>query len=91
MRAAALAGRLAVVTGGGSGIGAACCLEFVSQGARLVVADRNLDAARAIAAELGGSSYEIDVADEESAEACARRIEADQGPVGMLVHCAGVV
>lgn len=49
-----LAGHLAVVTGGASGSGAAICREFVLQGARVVIADRNIEAATRLAAQIGG-------------------------------------
>ncbi len=49
-----LAGHLAVVTGGASGSGAAICREFVLQGACVVIADRNIEAATRLAAQLGG-------------------------------------
>ena len=44
-----LDGKVSVITGGGSGIGAACARAFVSEGARVVVADRDAKAARAVA------------------------------------------
>lgn len=82
---------LVVVTGGASGIGAACCRVLAARGARVALADRNLEATRAIASEVGGSAHELDVADEEAAEACARSIEADIGAISGVVHCAGIV
>ncbi|PYC62222.1 3-hydroxybutyrate dehydrogenase, partial [Micromonospora arborensis] len=45
-----LAGRTALVTGGGSGIGRACALRLGAAGAKVLVVDRNLDAAKAVAA-----------------------------------------
>lgn len=84
-------GRLIVVTGGGSGIGAACCRVLAAEGARIVVIDRDLDAAGTIAAQLGGTAHELDVADEEAAETCARVVEDSIGAIDGLVHCAGIV
>lgn len=49
-------GKVAVVTGGGNGIGRAVCLGFASRGARVVVVDRDGDAASAVAAEIGTKS-----------------------------------
>ena len=85
------AGRLVVVTGGGSGIGAACCRVLAAEGANVAVVDRDPEAARAVASEVNGSAYVLDVADEDAAETCAARIEAERGDISGLVHCAGIV
>jgi NAD(P)-dependent dehydrogenase (short-subunit alcohol dehydrogenase family) len=82
---------IAVVTGGASGIGAACCRELAASGARVVVADRDLTRALAVAKEIGGRAFAIDVADEESARNCAAKIEAELGPVEALVNSAGII
>jgi NAD(P)-dependent dehydrogenase (short-subunit alcohol dehydrogenase family) len=61
-----LAGRKALVTGGGSGIGAATCRRFVEEGASVVVLDRDADAAAAVADEIGGHAIPCDVADRDA-------------------------
>jgi NAD(P)-dependent dehydrogenase (short-subunit alcohol dehydrogenase family) len=87
-----MSGRLVVVTGGASGIGAACCRRFAQQGARVVVADRNVDAARQLAAEIGGHALALDVGDEASVQAAAAQAAAlDGAPVEVLVNSAGVL
>src|SRR5437879_3667989 len=58
-----LAGRTAVVTGAGSGIGRACALRLARAGARLVVVDRDEVAAKEVAALTGGSAVIIDLSD----------------------------
>jgi NAD(P)-dependent dehydrogenase (short-subunit alcohol dehydrogenase family) len=58
-----LAGHRALVTGGGAGIGAATVRSLAARGATVAVLDRVGDAARAIAAEVGGHAFEVDVAD----------------------------
>lgn len=84
-------GSIAVVTGGASGIGAACCAELARQGARVVVLDRDGARAEAVAREVGGVSYEADVCDGAGLEACAARIERETGPVDVLVNSAGIL
>src|SRR5438034_4739712 len=58
-----LQGRRALVTGGGSGIGRATCRRFAAEGARVAVLDVDGEAAAAVAEEVGGPSYEVDVRD----------------------------
>ena len=82
---------IAVVTGGASGIGAACCRELARRGARIVVLDRDLALAESVAAELGGHAVQGDVGDEGGLRRVAARIEAEIGPVGILVNSAGVL
>lgn len=85
------AGRIAVVTGGASGIGAACAHMLAAGGAKMVIADRKLELARSVAGEVGGLAVEVDVADERSVQAAAREIEERAGPVSVLVNSAGVL
>src|SRR6185369_13931663 len=58
-----LAGRVAVVTGGASGIGEACAVRLAADGAAVVVADLNAGAAAAVAGRIGGRAVEVDLAD----------------------------
>lgn len=81
---------IAVVTGGASGIGAACCRELAARGAQVVVLDRD-QAAHGIARELDARAYLADVADETALEQCAARIESEVGPVAILVNSAGII
>ena len=81
---------VAVVTGGASGIGAACCRELAARGAMIVVLDRD-ERAHAVAREVGGRGWIADVADESLMQRCAEAIEAEMGPVAMLVNSAGVI
>jgi 2-hydroxycyclohexanecarboxyl-CoA dehydrogenase len=85
-----LGGRVAVITGGASGIGRACAAAFAAEGARPAVWDLNADAAAAAAGELGGVGFGVDVADGTSvAMALARTVEA-MGPVDHVVHAAAI-
>lgn len=83
--------RVCVVTGGGSGIGAALCRRFAAEGARaVVVVDRNEDGARAVAAEIGGRAEAIDVGAEVEVTAMLAAVEKDLGPVDLLCNNAGI-
>lgn len=84
-------GRVALVTGGGSGIGEACAAVLAGDGWRVVVADRNAEAAAAVAAHIGGTALAFDVANAIETEAAAQECEAAIGPVAALVACAGVL
>lgn len=84
-------GRVVVVAGGASGIGEACARLFRESGGRVVVADRNLAAAEAVARALDGSAVALDVAEEESVEAAFAAIEREIGEVEVLVNSAGVL
>lgn len=86
-----LASRVAVVTGGASGIGAACCRMLSARGARVVVADRDLPRAEDVARDIRGRAMALDVATLDANEACAAAVEADIGAVDILVTCAGVI
>jgi 2-hydroxycyclohexanecarboxyl-CoA dehydrogenase len=84
-----LEGRTALVTGGASGIGAATARRLAAEGARVAVADINLDGARAVAGEIDGAAVAMDVADAASVRAGVEAAEAELGPVGILVNNAG--
>jgi NAD(P)-dependent dehydrogenase (short-subunit alcohol dehydrogenase family) len=82
---------IAVVTGGASGIGAACCHALAAAGATVAVLDRDEARANALAAEIKGEAWVADVGDEQAIEACAGAIEAAVGLVNILVNSAGVI
>ncbi|OAB55325.1 short-chain dehydrogenase [Phormidium willei BDU 130791] len=86
-----LEGRVAVVTGGASGIGAACARLLAARGARVVVADIAAEGAERLAGEIGGTAIPVDVREAESVEALAARCEAEVGPCAILVTSAGIV
>ena len=87
--------RVAVVTGGASGIGLGVARQFVADGHRVAVLDVNGAAAEAATAELqatGGRALavEVDVADRDSVAAAFAKIRAEFGPVELLVTSAGI-
>jgi NAD(P)-dependent dehydrogenase (short-subunit alcohol dehydrogenase family) len=83
--------RVSVVTGGASGIGAACARELAAQGDLVVVLDRDLAKAKLVAAEFSGRAYAADVGDEAAVEVCAAAIARDCGAVDVLVNSAGII
>jgi NAD(P)-dependent dehydrogenase (short-subunit alcohol dehydrogenase family) len=85
-----LQGIVAIVTGGGSGLGRATAEAFAAAGAKVAVVDMNLAAAEEVAAAIGGRPYALDVADANAADAAIARIEADLGGIRVLVNCAGI-
>ncbi|KAH7942979.1 estradiol 17-beta-dehydrogenase 8 [Rhipicephalus sanguineus] len=90
-----LAGRLALVTGGGSGIGEATCRALASEGAALVVADKQLEAARRVVETLSGDAkhqaWYVDVADSSSVDELFTNVaNAFSQPLSIVVNCAGI-
>ncbi len=87
-----LTGRRAIVTGAGAGIGRAIALRLAAEGARVMVADLDPEAADAVAGEIGGEAFahEVDVSDEASAAAMIARAGEQWGGLDILVNNAGV-
>jgi NAD(P)-dependent dehydrogenase (short-subunit alcohol dehydrogenase family) len=82
--------RVAVVTGGASGIGLGVVRRFVAAGHRVAILDRDAAGAKAAAAELDALDVEVDVADRASVDAAFARVRAELGPVEILVTSAGI-
>jgi len=90
-----LCGRTALVTGAGSGIGAAVGARLAGEGARVLLADVDVDSATRVAASIvqgGGDArpYRVDVADEASVDALFGAVAADGHDVAILVNDAGI-
>jgi 3-oxoacyl-[acyl-carrier protein] reductase len=85
-----LEGQVALVTGGGRGIGANIARELAAAGAPVAVAARNRDQVEAVAAEIGGLPLELDVSDREAVERGVAETERELGPVDLLVANAGI-
>jgi NAD(P)-dependent dehydrogenase (short-subunit alcohol dehydrogenase family) len=87
-----LTGKTAVVTGAGSGIGAATARLLARHGAKVHVADLNAGAASAVAREIGGGAVDhtVDVARAEEVEALAKAVFDDGGRVDILHNNAGI-
>jgi 3-oxoacyl-[acyl-carrier protein] reductase len=88
---ASLDGKVALVTGGSRGIGAAVARELATAGARVALNYRSsADAAEELAGEIDGVAVEGDVADPEQAAALVDRVEGELGDLDCLVNNAGV-
>jgi NAD(P)-dependent dehydrogenase (short-subunit alcohol dehydrogenase family) len=85
-----LAGKVAVVTGAGSGIGLATARRFAAEGARVVVADIDEAAGAAAAGEVGGLFIAADVTDEEQVRDLFARTAAELGSVDVAFNNAGI-
>jgi NAD(P)-dependent dehydrogenase (short-subunit alcohol dehydrogenase family) len=79
-----------LVTGASQGIGASVARAFAEQGYLVVLCARNLSKLEALAAEIGGHAYALDVSDGAAVEAVIDRIERDVGPIDILISNAGV-
>ncbi len=85
-----LDGKTAIVTGGGSGFGAGIARKFAAEGARVLVADINADAAREVATLIGGVPATVDVSDNASVAALAYEAADALGDIDILVNNAGI-
>ena len=87
-----LAGKVAVVTGGGGGIGRAMCRRFAAEGARaVVVADLNGAAAVAVADEIGGMAFKLNVARDGEVAAMVRDVISKLGAIDLFCSNAGIM
>jgi NAD(P)-dependent dehydrogenase (short-subunit alcohol dehydrogenase family) len=80
----------ALVTGAASGLGAATARQLAQAGAKVALLDVNIEAARALAAEIGGVAIACDVTDADGAAAAVAEARAEHGPARILVNCAGI-
>lgn len=86
--------RIALVTGASGGIGKAVCQRLAADGFCVIATDLSADAAGAVACALPGNGhagYALDVADQTAVTTLIARVEADHGPVAVLVAAAGIL
>jgi NAD(P)-dependent dehydrogenase (short-subunit alcohol dehydrogenase family) len=83
-------GHSAIVTGGASGLGAACARALAAAGAKVAIFDVNAKAAAEVAIDINGIAVTCDVADSAGAEAAIKQAAADHGPARILINCAGI-
>lgn len=86
-----LEGKVAIVTGGASGFGAGIARKFVAEGARVMIADLNIDMANDLAAELGENVHTVqtNVAEDASVAGMVRATIQDFGRIDILINNAG--
>ena len=83
-------GQAAIVTGAASGLGSATAQQLIEAGAKVALLDVNIDAARALAAKIGGVAVRCDVTESESAVAAIGAARDKNGIARILVNCAGI-
>lgn len=86
-----LEGRRALVTGGGQGLGEALCLRLAAEGAKVAVADINIETAKAVADKIGGYAIACDVTDWASCERMANEAAEALGGIDLLVCNAAIL
>jgi NAD(P)-dependent dehydrogenase (short-subunit alcohol dehydrogenase family) len=80
----------AIITGGGSGMGAETARRLAADGAKVALLDLNIDAVQAVADEIGGIAVQCDVSDGPSTEAAFATARDAHGPARIAINCAGV-
>lgn len=85
-------GKVIVVTGGASGLGAATATHLVEQGAKVILVDMNQEQGNALQQQLGEQAefVQLDVTDEQAVEAFFNHVENKYGQLNGLVNCAGI-
>ncbi len=85
-----LDGKVCVITGAGGGMGADAAHLFTEEGAKVCVADVNLEAAETVAGEVGGLAVQVNVADEDSVRAMYAAAKEKFGGIDVLYNNAGI-
>src|SRR6202051_3998697 len=79
-----------LITGGGSGLGAATAHAMAAKGAKIAVLDQSKENAEKVAAEVKGVALHADVTDEEQVKAGIAKAESSHGIARVLMNCAGI-
>lgn len=83
-------GQTAIVTGGGSGLGAATARALAEKGAKVALFDINLEAAQKVADEIGGLALACNVSSADDAQKAVSGVAEELGTPRILVNCAGI-
>ncbi len=83
-------GQTAIVTGGGSGLGAATARALAEKGAKVAIFDINLEAAQTVAGEIGGLALACNVSSADDAQEAVSRVADELGTPRILINCAGI-
>lgn len=84
-------GKVAVITGGASGLGRATAEKIIAKGGKVAVLDRNKDLAEQTATELGAAkAYEVNVTVDRSVRTAIQAVKSDFGAIHINVNCAGI-
>jgi NAD(P)-dependent dehydrogenase (short-subunit alcohol dehydrogenase family) len=81
----------AIVTGGGSGMGAATARMLAKAGAKVALFDVKEESAAAVAKEIGGLAVACDVTSGDSVAAALKKVADAHGPARIVIHCAGIL
>ena len=86
-----LAGRIAIITGGAKGIGRAFCQRYVAEGAKVIIADIDKEAAEGLSATLGEAAHAVhlDVTSQESIDDMIAETKQTFGPPSILINKRG--
>lgn len=85
-----LEGKVAIITGGSSGIGKATSRKFASEGAKVIIWDVNQEAGEKLAVELNGKFDKVNTADYEEVGRAAKNVFNDHGKIDILINNAGI-
>ena len=83
-------GQIAIVTGGGSGLGEATARALAAKGARVAILDVGIERAAKVAADVGGIAVQCDVSNGDSGAAAIAEVAKQLGEPRILVNCAGI-
>jgi len=83
-------GLAAIVTGGGSGLGAETARQLAAKGAKVALLDVNIEGANAVASEIGGLAIECDVTSDEGVAAAIAQAQAAHGVARIVINAAGI-